>query len=224
MRKPEARRALVNLLFSLRSGGGVSGLFSNLGKYPSLSGRERNCLFVNGRGTRFVEAGYPLGIDVDLEGRGVAVADVDQDGALDLVVRNHSRQKLIYFHNELRKAGHFLRVELVGTRSNRDAIGAVAQLTAGGMRQIRVKTAGSGFQSQSEGVLHFGVGEATRIEKLVIRWPSGLSQTFQDLPADHVVRLVEGDAAAAPRRLPGWRPAPSLAAPPSAAPEEPARP
>jgi hypothetical protein len=158
-----------------------------------FNGRERHVLFVNAGGRRFVEGGYPLGIDVDLEGRGVAVADLDQDGALDLLVRNHARQKLSYFHNEVGSQGHFVRVDLVGTRSNRDAIGAVVRLEAGGLRQMRVKMAGNGFQSQSEPTVHFGIGGALRPERLEIRWPSGLVERFADVPADRLLRIVEGE-------------------------------
>ena len=105
----------------------------------SFNARERDCLFVNGGGGRFVEAGYPLGVDLDLEGRGVAVGDLDGDGGLDLVVRSVARQKLAYLHNDAAWRGNALRVELVGTRSNRDAVGAVARLTAGGLLQVRRK-------------------------------------------------------------------------------------
>ncbi|MGH7319258.1 MAG: FG-GAP repeat domain-containing protein [Candidatus Rokuibacteriota bacterium] len=89
----------------------------------SFNARERNLLFVNARGRRFIDAGYPLGIDIDLEGRGVAVADLDQDGGLDLVVRSVARQKLTYLHNEAGTKGRFLRSSsapgATGTRSAR---------------------------------------------------------------------------------------------------------
>lgn len=165
----------------------------NLFQRYSFNARERHRLFVNGRGRRFLEAGYALGIDVDLEGRGVAVADLDGDGALDLVVRNVARQKVVYLHNELAGRAHYLRVQLVGTRSNRDAVGTVARVLAGGVQQVRQKAAGTGFQGQSEGTLHFGLGQADRVEALTIHWPSGLDEHFTNLPADRVLRIVEGE-------------------------------
>ncbi len=172
-------------------------------KRYSFNARERHCLFVNGGAGRFIEAGYPLGVDVDLEGRGVAVADLDQDGALDLVVRSVARKKLIYFHNEARSGNHFARVDLVGTRSNRDAVGAVVRIAAGGLRQMRLRSAGNGFQAQSEGTLHFGLAQATRIDELTVQWPSGLTEKFSDLPADRLLRIVEGEGRVTAARLAG---------------------
>jgi peroxiredoxin len=182
-----------------------------MGRY-SFNARERNCLFVNAGGKRFVEGGFALGVDVDLEGRGVAVADLDQDGALDLVVRSNARKKLLLWHNEVGARSHFLRVEVQGTKSNRDAIGAIVRLRAGGLSQMRVKMAGNGFQGQSEGTLHFGLGTGERIESLEITWPAGARERFSDLPVDHVVRIVEGAGRFEARRLSGWGKAPPTAA------------
>jgi thiol-disulfide isomerase/thioredoxin len=158
----------------------------------SFNARERDCLFVNINGKRFFDAAYPLGVDLDFEGRGVAVADLDDDGDVDLLVRNVARQKLVYLNNQVGNRLHFLRLELVGTRSNRDAVGALVRVTAGGLRQTRVKMAGNGFQAQSEGTLHFGLGAAQRAEQVTIHWPSGAEQSLHDVAADQVLRVVEG--------------------------------
>lgn len=171
----------------------------------SFNGRERKCLFVNGRGKRFLEAAYPLGLDSDVEGRGAAVADLDQDGRLDILLRAVARKKLTYFHNELPVPGHFLRVELEGTRSNRDAVGAIVRIYYGEQQQMRTRTAGSGFQSQSEGTLHFGLGSAMKVEALRVEWPSGSTETFHEIPADYVVKVVEGAGTLSRRRPAGWR-------------------
>jgi hypothetical protein len=154
----------------------------------SFNARERDCLFANAQGRRFLEAGYPAGIDADVEGRGVAVGDLDGDGALDLVVRAVARQKIVYLHNELAGRAHYLRVQLVGTRSNRDAVGAVVRLSAAGLAQMRVRSAGNGFQGQSE-----ATRAAARVDTLTVRWPSGLEERFADIAPDAVVRIVEGE-------------------------------
>ncbi len=191
-------------------------------KHYSFSAHERNVLFVNCGGQRFLEAGYPLGVDVDLESRGVAVGDLNRDGQLDLVVRSIARKKLTYLENQVQQqpeqpASHFLRVVLHGTASNRDAVGATVRLVAGGLRQMRVKMAGSGFQGQSEGTLHFGLGAADRVDELVIRWPSGTEQRFTDLPADLEIAVIEGQRGwqiePLPARLPQRSETPVAAAP-----------
>ncbi|MGH7319259.1 MAG: ASPIC/UnbV domain-containing protein [Candidatus Rokuibacteriota bacterium] len=69
-----------------------------------------------------------------------------------------------------------------------------------------MKTAGSGFQGQSEGTLHFGLGDAAEVEELTVRWPSGREERFANLPADHLVRIVEGEGHVRQGRLLGWRP------------------
>lgn len=169
----------------------------------SFNARERNCLFVNGGGGRFLEAGYPLGVDIDFEGRGVAVADLDQDGALDLLVRSVARRKAVYLRNEAAAGSRFARIDLVGTASNRDAVGAVVRLSAGGMRQMRVRMAGNGFQAQSEGTLHFGLGKAETIDELTVLWPSGKKETFAGLPVDQRLRIAEGEGRVTVAALPG---------------------
>lgn len=172
---------------------------------------------MNAGGKRFIEGGYALGADVDLEGRGVAVGDLDRDGSLDLVMRSVARQKLLYFHNEIGGRRHFLRVSLVGTgKSNRDAVGAVVRAHVGKLTMTRVRTIGNGFMSQSEPDLHFGLGDATVVESLEVRWPSGRTERFANLPADHEVRIVEGQGRFAASLPPGRKAGPSVAAPPPA--------
>ena len=94
--------------------------------------------------------------------------------------------------NTTRKAGHFLAVKIVGVVSARDAVGTVVSLTAGGSRIVRQLTGGDGYQSCNQRMLVFGIGAATEIEELHVRWPSGRQATFQSIPIDAEVLLIEG--------------------------------
>jgi hypothetical protein len=135
-------------------------------------------------------------------GRGVAVVDLDNDGRLDLLVVA-SGQPLAYFHNR-GPAGHFvtLRLEGAAPRSNRDAIGARVAVTAAGRRQFAQRIGGGSFLSAGDHRLHFGVGDATRIDVVEVRWPSGCVDRYTDLAADTAHLLREGQPQALP--LKGW--------------------
>ena len=122
----------------------------------------------------------PLGAAGLRDGRGVAVADLDADGRLDLVINNNAAAPTILLNRAPREVGeaHWLSLLLTGgPGSNRDAIGARVRLTAGGRGQTRIVEAGSGYASQSSHELHFGLASAERIERLEITWPSGRVQT-----------------------------------------------
>jgi len=130
------------------------------------------------------------GLRVVKSSRGVAFADFDNDGRMDAVVVNMD-DTLTLLHNTTRNGNHWLTVRTIGSRSNRDGLGARMRLRAGGRDQLReVKTAGS-FASASDPRVHFGLGTASRIEALEVKWPSGLSQTFTDVPTDRIVVVSE---------------------------------
>ena len=134
-------------------------------------------------------------------GRGLAAGDLDNDGRVDalVVVQN---EPLVFLHNQTR-AGHFVTLALEGTASNRDGVGASVVLVAGSARRIAQRIGGGSYQSAGDPRLHFGLGDARRIESLEVRWPSGLTDRFQDLPADTGYLLREGAGKVMP--LPGWR-------------------
>jgi hypothetical protein len=123
--------------------------------------------------------------------RGLATGDLDDDGKVDLLLVCMA-EPLEYFHNQ-GPAGHYLTLWLEGTRCNRDAIGAVVTLTAGGRRQVAQRFGGGTFLSTHDPRLHFGVGAARRVESLEVRWPSGRVDRFQDLGADTAYHLREGE-------------------------------
>jgi len=126
----------------------------------------------------------PLGSDNAKDGRGVAVADFNNDGRLDLVMNANNETPVLYLNN-LKNVGNSVELKLVGTASNRDAIGASVRLTAAGKKVVRQVEAGSGYASEMMLPLHFGIGKADRVDAIEIRWPSGRVQHFagQELAA-----------------------------------------
>lgn len=155
----------------------------------SLNGYERNLLFWNRGGGQFVDVAYLTGANRIEDGRGVAVADFDRDGRLDLLLQNLDRPSVLLMGRG--ESGNWLQLELEGTRSNRDALGAVVTLHAGPGTQTRQVAAGSGFISSSSPVLHFGLGDAPRADEIEIRWPSGRRQRLTDVAANQRIRVTE---------------------------------
>lgn len=132
------------------------------------------------------------GIDYDDDGRALAVTDWDGDGDLDLWIRNRSGPQLRFLKNDSQNQGHFVEFLLTGTTCNRDAIGAKVDVFAGGRRLIRALLAGDGYLAQSSKWLHFGLGEADKIDRVVVRWPNGVTQELAGPPVDGRYRIVEG--------------------------------
>ena len=153
-----------------------------------LSGYERSRLLLNQsvntpekRLTKFADVALEAGMDDLFDGRAVATGDFFKKGKLDLVVANQ-QGPLLFYENQVDPARHWIQVELEGTRSNRAAIGSEVTLHFGGARTVQAVLAGSGFCSQNELALHFGLGANEKVEKVVIRWPSGAEETL-DAPA-----------------------------------------
>jgi hypothetical protein len=134
------------------------------------------------------EAGAVL--DVKTVSRGACFADYDNDGKVDAYVVNlGSRGTLL--HNISQSKNHWLTIALKGTKSNRDAIGSRVELVANGKKQVAERIAGSGYLSQDDGRLHFGLGTASSIDKLTIRWPSGREQVIESPAVDRVITVEE---------------------------------
>ncbi|HWA96365.1 MAG TPA: CRTAC1 family protein [Terracidiphilus sp.] len=122
--------------------------------------------------------------------RGACFADYDNDGKVDAFLVNlGAKGKLV--HNVSTNTGHWLAIQLRGTKSNRDGIGARVEVFAGGHRELQERVAGSGYLSQNEARLHFGLGASTSADKIVVRWPSGLVQTLEHVSADRVLTVEE---------------------------------
>jgi hypothetical protein len=118
------------------------------------------------------------------------VADVDGDGDLDVAISN-SDQPAVLLRNDGGNARHWLRLKLVGSRSNRDALGAKVAVTAGGRRQVEEVRSGTSYCSQNELVLHFGLGGAVKADAVEIRWPSGARQSLAGVPAGKTLVVRE---------------------------------
>ncbi len=122
--------------------------------------------------------------------RGAAYADIDNDGALDVLVTTNGGRPWL-FHNEA-AANHSLRVKLLGTKSNRDGIGAVVRVTSGGAKQWQMLRSGSSYLSQSELVLTFGLGSAPKADSIEIQWPSGQVDKISATAAQQTITVEEG--------------------------------
>jgi hypothetical protein len=127
-------------------------------------------------------------------GRGLAVGDLDNDGRLDALVVAQN-EPLIYLHNQTKDSGHFVAITLQGTISNRDGVGARITLNAGGRVQFAERHGGGSYQSASDPRVHFGLGDATTVDTVEIRWPSGRVDRHAGLQADHQYKLREGEPA-----------------------------
>ena len=127
-------------------------------------------------------------------GRGMIAGDLDNDGRVDALMLSQ-KSPLTYFHNETPAGmGHYVSFRLEGTRSNRDAIGAVVTIKAGGQQRRAWRYGGGGFQSSSDPRVHFGLGSATRVDSVEVLWPSGQVDRIGPLEADRHYRLREGSA------------------------------
>jgi hypothetical protein len=126
-------------------------------------------------------------------GRGMAVGDLDGDGRLDLVINNLDEKPTI-LHNVAASTGHWLGLRLVA-KAPRDAIGSVAYLTLGKIRQRQDVISGAVFCSQNDITLHFGLGTATKVDKLEIQWPDGSTELFAVPAIDKTITLTQGQGA-----------------------------
>jgi hypothetical protein len=123
--------------------------------------------------------------------RGSAFADLNNDGFMDLVVTSLGKKPRILM-NSADNGNHWLLVDAVGRKSNRDAIGAVMKLTtASGRTLYNHVTTSVGFMSSSDKRVHFGLGAETEISSLEIKWPSGIVQTLKNVKADQILRVDE---------------------------------
>ena len=168
---------------------------------PNITFRQRAQFYHNGGNGKFVDLSSQAGpyFRETHVGRGVGWADFDNDGNMDLAVGNSGEAPSL-LHNQSKTPHHWVRLELRGTKSNRDAVGAKVTLRlAGGRQLVRHRKGGGSYLSASDPRLLVGLGEATRVESVEVRWPSGLKQRLGPLDADRGYLVVEGPSDVEPR-------------------------
>ncbi len=150
-------------------------------------------LFLNNGNGKFRDVAAELGggFDQPKVGRGLAYADFDRDGDLDLLLTTNNGAAYLYRNDQL-AGNRSIRFHLVGTKSNRDAIGATVRIVSGELRQSRMVKSGSSYLSQSELPVTFGLEKRDRVERVVIAWPSGRTEEFTNLAAGRSYECTEG--------------------------------
>jgi hypothetical protein len=174
---------------------GNSSIIGDAANWPafdgrSLSGYQQKRLWLNDGDGKFVDVAQVVGATDTFDGRSVALADLWNTGALDIIVANQ-RGPLLIYKNTVSADNHWIEFSVEGTKSNRSAIGAEITLYWDGKEQLQQVSGGNGFVSQNDRRLHFGLGKNPKIEKAVIHWPSGLVQTLDNLVPDRLYTVKE---------------------------------
>jgi tetratricopeptide (TPR) repeat protein len=183
----------------------------------SWNAYERNVMFANNRDGTFSEVSGVTGLDFLEDGRSFALADIDHDGRLEVILKSRNAPQLRILHNGMKHLGDSISFRLQGHKSNRDAIGTAITIEAGPLRQTKYLQAGSGFLAQHSKEVFFGLGKPEGTLKATVRWPSGRLQQFESLPVNHRIEVEEGNPsfvakafAATPRAYAQAEPPPML--------------
>jgi enediyne biosynthesis protein E4 len=172
-------------------------VYPGVDKYPwGTSYAEQPLLFRNLKSGKFerVAAAPSSGLALAMPARGLAVGDLDGDGLVDAVFNNMDSMPTV-LRNVTKPAGHWVTLKLIGDpakKSPKDAIGAIAYVTTGKLRQRQDVISGAGYASQNDQRLHFGLGAATKIDKVEIKWPGGATETVTLAGCDRVFTIAEG--------------------------------
>lgn len=158
----------------------------------SWAGHQRNIFYLNTGDGTFSEISGLAGLDFIDDSRAFALSDIDHDGRLELFLKGRTGPQVRVLRNQMPEIGNAIAVRLRGTGSNRDAVGAAVIVECEGRRHKKLLRAGTGFVSQHTKELFFGLGTASAVTHLHVRWPNGASQDFQGIPANHRVEITQG--------------------------------
>jgi enediyne biosynthesis protein E4 len=190
-------------------------MLDNVSLYHSeVTYKEPLLMFRNlGKG-QFEKVSDSLGPDFvrPIAGRGIATADYDNDGDIDIAINNRGDYPEL-LRNDGGNANHWLEVLLIGTKSNRDGIGASLKLTSEGFVHVEQSKGGMGYMSASDPRIFFGLGKRAKIESLEITWPSGQVDKLTNVPIDQILAIKEGTGIV-PRKFPKISSTPAVAAKP----------
>jgi len=170
-------------------------LFEDAATWPafgnaSLSGYERSRVYLNRGAAGWTDVAARVGATDTYDGRAVAFADLENRGAIDVIVANQNQPAILY-RTTPDSANHWVELHLIGTRSNRSAIGAEVVVESGDLKQRRIVDGGMGFASQNDRRLHFGLGRREWVDRVVIHWPSGIEQVLPHPLVDRLVTVTE---------------------------------
>ena len=158
----------------------------------NLSAYEPNQVFLNLRNRQFANIGFLTGADSDGDGRGVMIADVDGDLQPDLLVRQSGGGPLRVYANRFPLMNRLI-VVLEGTKSNSLGIGATVAAEFSGRRVVRQMFPQNNFLTVQGSQVRFGLGQADKVDRLTIYWPSGETQQFDSMPVNACIRITEGE-------------------------------
>jgi hypothetical protein len=175
--------------------GGHAAIINDAKNWPamrgkSLSGYQAKKVWLNDGAGRFTEVAQAVGYTDTHDGRAVALVDLWNRGVLDVIVANQ-RGPLLIYKNSVPPENAWVDFELTGTKSNRDAIGAQIRLFWNGQEQLQEVSGGAGYSAQNQHKLHFGLGKSPKVEKAVIRWPSGVEQVIEAPAVGRVHSITE---------------------------------
>ena len=164
--------------------------------FPHLRYRQPPLLLHNDHGQKFEDVSARSGevFQQKWAGRGLAIGDIDNDGALDVVVTTNNGPAYL-LHNETGGKNHWLTLSLVGRKSNRDGIGAeIKVVSSSGLAQYATASTTGSYQSASDKRVHFGLGADDVLKLVEIRWPSGIVQRLENVKSDQILTVTEADA------------------------------